>query len=592
VNTVKLVLFDLGDTLEHDDEPLPGARDTLEALLGLRDEAGQPAVRLGLLSDFLEPSSPEEIPSIRRQYFDILATVGIRDLFEPVEEHVTLSTEVGARKPDVAMFEAAAAQGGAGFSDTVFVTENREHVLAARRLGLTAVHVKGPGQTRGDVTSLPELVPIVRDLVLPAQQVVVLRVAPDAVEGVLPAVTAAGASWTRLREELVVVGGADAIAAVVAAVDPADVLSRSDVAAGELRLVLQNGSLFQQEHPDVPVLAGGGRHLVVRWDPARRAAPHDHDEPCFAIRQLPGNTTVVAPAAALHLEARRAAPPAWVAECVDRLSAETFTAELGALVALPTRMSTSPGFSTAADLARDRLTALGYQVSSEPVPVGAGTSRNVIAERPGTGPEPRDLVVVTAHLDSINSSGGAEAPAPGADDNGSGSAGLLSIAAALAGHPQQVHDLRLILFGGEEQGLFGSRRHVARLPDGERARIRAVLNMDMIGTLNTPSPGVLLEGAAVSRPVIDGLAAAAATFTALAVTISLSPFNSDHVPFIDAGIPAVLTIEGADGSNHNVHTAADTLDKIDVGLALQILRANVAYLAETLGPPSAPAVQG
>jgi Zn-dependent M28 family amino/carboxypeptidase len=195
-------------------------------------------------------------------------------------------------------------------------------------------------------------------------------------------------------------------------------------------------------------------------------------------------------------------------------------------------------------------------------------------------------VVVTAHLDSINSRGGAAAAAPGADDNGSGSAGLLSIAAALTGHPQQTHDLRLILFGGEEQGLFGSRLYVAQLPAAERTRIRAVLNMDMIGTLNTPSPGVLLEGAAVSQAVIDGLAEAAATFSTLSVATSLSPFNSDHVPFIDAGVPAVLTIEGADGSNENVHTSADTLDTVDVGLAMQILRMNVAYLAETLGLPA------
>jgi hypothetical protein len=580
---VKLVLFDLGDTLEHDDVPLPGARDSLEAMLALRDEAGQPAVRLGLVSDFLRPNSPEEIPGIRQQYFAILDVVGIRDLFEPVEEHVTLSTEVGARKPDEAIFKAAVEQGGSTFPNTIFVTENREHVLAARQLGLTAVHIKGPGQTSGEVTSLPELVPIVRDLVLPSQQVAVLRVDPDSAEAVQQLVTTAGASWTRLGNELVVTGSTDAVAAVAAAAEPSIVTTRTDVAAGELRLVLQNGSLFEQEHPDVSVLAGRGRHLVVRWDPARETV-HRHDEPCFAIRQLPANTTVVAPAALPRPEARRAAP-VWVSECVDRLCAETFTAELGAFVAFPTRLSTSPEFGAAADLAHDRLAALGYQVSTEPVPVGPGMSRNVIADRPGSGPEPRGLVMVTAHLDSINSRNGAAAPAPGADDNGSGSAGLLSIAAALAEHPQQLHDLRLILFGGEEQGLLGSRRHVARLPAEERGRTRAVLNMDMIGTLNTPSPGVLLEGAAVSQPVIDGLAAAAAEFSMLAVSTSLSPFNSDHVPFIDAGIPAVLTIEGADGSNHNVHSADDTLDKIDTGLAMQILRTDVGYLAEVLGTP-------
>jgi Zn-dependent M28 family amino/carboxypeptidase len=54
---------------------------------------------------------------------------------------------------------------------------------------------------------------------------------------------------------------------------------------------------------------------------------------------------------------------------------------------------------------------------------------------------------VGAHLDSINISGGPTAPAPGADDDGSGSAGVLSIAQAFKNHAA-LHDLRLILFGG------------------------------------------------------------------------------------------------------------------------------------------------
>ena len=44
-------------------------------------------------------------------------------------------------------------------------------------------------------------------------------------------------------------------------------------------------------------------------------------------------------------------------------------------------------------------------------------------------------------------------------------------------------------------------------------------------------------------------------------------------------IPAVLTIEGADGANENVHTADYTLDRIDYGLALDIIRMNVATAA-------------
>jgi Zn-dependent M28 family amino/carboxypeptidase len=107
--------------------------------------------------------------------------------------------------------------------------------------------------------------------------------------------------------------------------------------------------------------------------------------------------------------------------------------------------------------------------------------------------------------------------------------------------------------------------------------------MDMIGTVNTPVPTVLLEGAELSQRLIDRLAEAAATYTSLVVQTSLHPFNSDHVPFIDASMPAVLTIEGADGANDNIHTGDDTMDRVDIDLALEIVRMNVATAASALG---------
>jgi Zn-dependent M28 family amino/carboxypeptidase len=204
-----------------------------------------------------------------------------------------------------------------------------------------------------------------------------------------------------------------------------------------------------------------------------------------------------------------------------------------------------------------------------------------MARRTGTGTAPRGLVLLTAHLDSINAAGNSASPAPGADDDGSGSAGAIEIARALKDHQGQ-HDLCVIVFGGEEQGLFGSKAFVASMTVADRARVRAVVQMDMIGSLNTLTPTVLLEGAALSQSVIDGLARAAATYTALAVQTSLNPADSDHVSFIRNNIPAVLTIEGADRANNAIHSARDTLDRINFDLALEILRMNTAFVAEAL----------
>ena len=135
---------------------------------------------------------------------------------------------------------------------------------------------------------------------------------------------------------------------------------------------------------------------------------------------------------------------------------------------------------------------------------------------------------------------------------------------------------------GEEEGLHGSKQYVSGLSKNERIRISAVINMDMIATLNTASKAVLLEGDPVSRTLMEELAGAAATYTSLIVQTSESSFGSDHVPFIGELIPAVLTIEGTDSSNLNVHTANDTLDHINYGLALDIIRMNLAVTSKLL----------
>jgi Peptidase family M28 len=348
------------------------------------------------------------------------------------------------------------------------------------------------------------------------------------------------------------------------------------VPAAGLALVTQVGRSFQHDNPDVPILVDHGRHVVV--DVASLPGLMDAETICWRIQPLLVDAVVVDSPV---VSPGRAEPT--TLELLSQLSPQAFENDLTWLVGLGTRHSLSQGFATAADWVASRLASLGYTTSRQPIVVGAGQSQNVIADQAGTAAGTRPLVVVTAHLDTVNITGGPSAPAPGADDNGSGSAGLLELARVLALRKWR-HDLRFILFGGEEQGLHGSQQHVAALPPQERGRVRAVLNMDMVATRNTALPTVLLEGAGVSSGLIDELATAAATYTGLQVETSLSPFASDHVPFINAGIPAVLTIEGGDGANEQIHTDQDVLAHIDFGFMREILRMNLAALADWLEP--------
>jgi hypothetical protein len=346
-----------------------------------------------------------------------------------------------------------------------------------------------------------------------------------------------------------------------------------------LHIVVQNGRLFQQENPDVPVILDRGRILLVALDPERVHQLEQKGLTCYGVLPLTPHHTVFA---VRDQSATRALRVGWIEDLVNEVSRSGIEATLTHVVSFPTRYSTSVHYTDVVSWARDHLEALHYATMVQDISVNGSVSHNLIADKQGSAVGPRDVVLMTAHLDSINIQGGPMAPAPGADDNASGSAGLLEIARVFATH-QGAHDLRFILFGGEEEGLFGSDQYVASLAEAERNRIRAVVNMDMIGTMNTSTRSVMLEGAPVSQTVINDLAEAAATYTDLSVETSLHPFASDHVPFIQASIPAVLTIEGADSTNANIHSINDTIEHINYDLAVEILRMNVAFLANTIG---------
>lgn len=352
---------------------------------------------------------------------------------------------------------------------------------------------------------------------------------------------------------------------------------REGVSPQHLYLVAQVGNRFEVENPEIPVLYRKGRYLVVEVSP-RRAALRKHPS-CYTVKPFRAGETIfetVTPAAS------RAGRDPRIVELLQQLSPDRMRQRLEFLAAIHTRLSTSADYRRAAEWAATQFREHGYSADLVQIQVGGGRSFNVVAEASANGSD-RPVVIVTAHLDSVNSDGGSSAPAPGADDNASGSAGALELAAALQTVQLGV-DPRFILFGGEEQGLFGSRAYVRSLSAAERARIVAVVNMDMIGTVNaTPERTVLLEGAPLSRPLLERLSRAASTYTDLAVQTSLHPFNSDHVPFINEGVPAVLLIEGTDSANTSVHTAGDTIDRIDYSLMSQILATHAAFIGELAG---------
>src|SRR3954471_21481849 len=255
----------------------------------------------------------------------------------------------------------------------------------------------------------------------------------------------AGKSWGEFRER--------ASRAQIAIQEHPEEIDRE-----RLHVVIHKGRLFQREHPDIPVLVDKGRFLLVDLDPKRARGIGKGDVPCFSVQPVAAlRATEARSRHRVVFEAARvtaATPDPVIQEVVNHISRQSYEADLTQLVGFNTRNSTSPQYAAACDFVDHQLAALGYMTSRQAIQLDGSASQNVIAVRQGFGPASRAVVLVSAHLDSINLEGDAGSSAPGADDDGSGSAGVIEIARALKDHHGH-HDLKLVLFGGEEQGLCG-----------------------------------------------------------------------------------------------------------------------------------------
>src|SRR6188472_1205643 len=207
------------------------------------------------------------------------------------------------------------------------------------------------------------------------------------------------------------------------------------------------------------------------------------------------------------------------------------------------REATSRNFADAAAFVASRFESLGYHVRRTKVrvpagnswgtPVRRGTSVNVIAEPAGFDAS-KPYVVVGAHVDTVP-------VAPGAEDNASGIAVLLQLAAMVKQQPARL-PVQFIAFSAEEpRGSgdalhhFGSRQHIATLSRSERRAVRAMVALDRVGVRASYVP--VCTANSQSNRIRDDLRAAARR--ADIATRTCTNYTSDHWSYAEAGIPAV-----------------------------------------------------
>jgi hypothetical protein len=222
------------------------------------------------------------------------------------------------------------------------------------------------------------------------------------------------------------------------------------------------------------------------------------------------------------------------------------------------------------------------------VSVRAGIARqkvpidNIVGLVPGSDPAlAKEYVVMGAHYDHIGVDGWGRV-ACGADDNGSGSSGLLEQAQAMA-IAKPKRSIVFSWFSSEEDGLDGSKAFCENPPVPIGSCV-AMLNVDMIGRLVEDE--VYVIGAHVNKAYEDVLKDAkklkATGIKKVFTDKGLDLWTrSDHYNFQEKGVPAMFFTEGAiDADNPDYHMWSDTVDKLSMVKMARISRFmfNTAWL--------------
>ena len=212
---------------------------------------------------------------------------------------------------------------------------------------------------------------------------------------------------------------------------------------------------------------------------------------------------------------------------------------------------------------------------------------NVMAYLPGKTDE---YIIIGAQYDHLGrGDSNSLAPSqigkihPGADDNASGTAGVLELARLFAPLKGQLdRGILLMDFSGEELGLLGSAYWVKH-PTRPLDKCAAMVNMDMIGRIRDNK--VFIGGVGTGstfKPVLD----AAEKQTGFKFEVSPGGYSaSDHTSFVAQKIPVLFFFSGLHG---DYHKPSDTADKINAPSAAQLLNMVADVALQLANSPERP----
>ena len=208
---------------------------------------------------------------------------------------------------------------------------------------------------------------------------------------------------------------------------------------------------------------------------------------------------------------------------------------------------------------------------------------NTIAEIPGTDPKLKDEVVMLgAHLDSWHAS-------TGATDNAAGCAVVMEAARIiLASGLKPRRTIRVALWSGEEQGLYGSteyvKKHFGEMKDGSLVRKKDYEKLSAYYNLDNGTGrirGVYLQGNAAVKPFFEAWLSPFADLEAKTLTLS-NTGGTDHLPFDAIGLPGFQFIQDeVEYDTRTHHSNQDNYDRIQADDMKQAATIMAAFAYQT-----------
>ncbi len=224
-------------------------------------------------------------------------------------------------------------------------------------------------------------------------------------------------------------------------------------------------------------------------------------------------------------------------------------------------------------------TGLNLRAITDLVP-NAGKGRNVIGVLPGNDPTLKnEYVIIGGHYDHLGygetgSRTGSDEIHNGADDNASGTAGVLALAEYFANNKANRRTYIFQLYTGEELGLLGARAWVRDYPEILK-QTQVMINMDMIGRLREEGLTVFCVNSAPNfSTILDSMQVDGVKIN----KIMSSPGNSDHAAFIAARVPSLFFNTGLHAEYHTENDKTGTINFQGISQVLEIVAGSIEQI--------------